>query len=163
MTTLKYGPHYVESDEITPAGIAYLLQYGFAKSLQDSVAGLKKDVIANRARYESDIPDGAAMSDEELAEVVLSDKMAERFADILAGKVGTRVGGQRLDPLARTMRDIAHEAIFAAAAKKGVKRPDGEALRAITEKWLEVNKAKAEEMAKARLAAVASLGEVELD
>lgn len=128
-TKLTYSDHTVTAADIAPAGIAYLLQYGFAQSLQDAVAGTAKAVrdVAAACRAGGDGFDkthkkwialcenagleGADFAADEqvtlVATATVASDMASRFNAILAGEVGTRAGGPRLDPVDRTMRDIA--------------------------------------------------------
>lgn len=159
---VRYQSLSIDVSKIAPVGIDYLLQYGFAKSLQDSVAGLKKDVLANRKDYEKDIADGEALSDEELAEVVIEDKLQSRFEAIVAGTVGTRSTGARHTGVEKVMRDIAREVIFARAVEKKVKRPEGDNLRDLVEKYL-ANHAEVKALAEARMAATAGLAPLDSD
>lgn len=128
---LKYGDHQVMIADIAPKGLAYLVQYGFAQSLQDSVAG-----YAKRLRDDKEHP----LTDDEIAAKV-SEKMAERFADIVAGEVGIRSGAPRLSGVEKIMRDVAREAIKAQvvalnATGKKLTMPTGEKLGELVEKYI---------------------------
>lgn len=158
MTTLKYGDHTAELADLSPASLAYLAQYGFAKSLQDSVAGLAKAVKADPEDYRKDVEDGTAMDDEELAKAVTEAKMLERFQAIIAGTVGTRSGTPRLSGIDKIMRDVAREAIKARAVAKGVKMPEGDDLAGIVAKYLS-NHPEVRDEAERRQKAQASLAE----
>lgn len=88
MTTLTYGRHgqtYSTKVEDLPAeAIAYLLQYGWAQSLQDSVAG--------RAKKVRDEADGE--SESEIVAMIREDEhgtMLKRFVESRAVAIDTEV------------------------------------------------------------------------
>lgn len=128
---LDYNGIKVDTDKITPAGIAYLLQYGWAKSLQDSAAGRKKAMLAG--------DDETPPMTEEEAEAALVEIMTKRADAIVAGEVGQRAGGPRLTKLDRVMRNVAAEIIKTAAAKKGKKLPKGDAWQMLVSAYIEKN------------------------
>lgn len=114
---LKYsrnGNDYaVDSAELPEAAISYLLQYGWAQSLQDSIAGREKKV---RDELATDSPD---MAPDEVRQAVLDDlhgTMMKRMDAIVAGTIGVRVTSER-DELTGIARDIVRKQL----AKKGVK------------------------------------------
>lgn len=109
-TVLEYNGFRAEISEIATAGQAYLWQYGFAKSLQDSVAGLAKEL------KESGVP-----ADEIPGRI--KSAMQERFDKILAGTVGTRSTGPRVMGFDKILRDVA-ERELAAKIKLPTKRSD---------------------------------------
>lgn len=55
----------------------------------------------------------------------LADKRAAKLAAIMNGTMGVRVGGARLSPLDRHMRDIARARLVTDATSKGIKLPSG--------------------------------------
>lgn len=89
----------VSIESIAPTGVKYLLQYGFAKSLQDSVSGLKK-------KLEGEGQDAASV------QAALHSEMQKRFDAIVNGSVGLR--GPRAIGIERVMRDVAEEGFKAA-------------------------------------------------
>lgn len=105
--------------KVAPAGIKYLIEYGFAKSLQDKVAGMKKD----------------GKSDAE----ILAARV-DRANAILGGTIGHGTSGPRLIGRDRMVHLVAVEHLTAFAAKKSAKMPDGkgaaEKLRAMVVKWM---------------------------
>jgi len=104
--TLTHGDITVDLSGETPERIQnavnYLLQYGFGRSLQDAVAGLKKEM-----KEKGD-------SAEDIAEALLVD-MRERVEAIFAGTVGLR--GSRLSGPAAIRRAVTEE-FFKTWAKK---------------------------------------------
>lgn len=157
MTTLKYGNFSVELENLSVASLAYLAQYGFGKSLQDSVAGLKKEVGEDEAKFQKDL--GVTLTGTELADEVLARKMESRFDDIIAGTVGTRTSSPRLSGIDKIMRDVAKEAIKAKTMAKKVKMPEGEALAAIVAKYIANHEEAVKEEATRRMEAQATLAE----
>ena len=112
MAKLVYKNFEVEAGEVAAKGIDYLLQYGFAKSLQDCVAGMRK-ALADEGK------------DEAAIEAELTATMQERFDDILAGEVGTRTTGPRLRGIDKVKFDIATEELKAAFGLKKMAWPSG--------------------------------------
>ena len=140
---LEYNGIGVNVANITPAGIAYLLQYGWAKSLQDSVAGRKKALMAG----DDETP---PMSEDE-AEAKLVEIMTKRADAIVAGEVGQRAGGPRVTKLERVMRNVAAEIIKAAAAKAGKKLPKGEAWQTLVSSYVAKHEEAVREEAERRM------------
>lgn len=139
--------------DISAKGLAYLLQYGFTQSMQDSVAGLAKDVRENPTDYEGKTP-----------EEVVAEMLDTRQAAILAGTIGTRVGAARLSGIDKIMRDVAKERIKAACVAKGVAMPKGEALAALVDKYLAKYDDSVREEADRRMSTIKSAGDdVDLD
>lgn len=125
--TLTHGDHItlgVSELLSRPLAVAYLLQYGFTQSLQDSVAGLGKAVREEKGE------DGEPKytTDAEIAAEVLARtnaKQTARLASILDGSIGTRGngGGARVSPIEKTMSAIALEEYRAAVAAHNVANP----------------------------------------
>jgi hypothetical protein len=151
MTTLTYGKFTIDTADVTESGIAYLLQYGFAKSLQDSVAGVKAAMAD-----ETDESGEAKYNDAEIA-VALHDKQQSRFEAIVAGTVGTRATGPRATPVETMMRNVAKEAIRVACVAQGRKLPKGEAMVALVDKYLSKHMAATRAEAERRIAATAGI------
>lgn len=127
---LSYQDFKVPVSDIDPAGLRYLLQYGFAKSLQDCVAGQKK-VLTDELT-----PDGQRVhSDTEVA-VALHDKMQDRVTMICSGSVGTGVRGPRVTGVAKVMKDIAARKLTLVFASRGEPKPKGEAWNDLIAKYL---------------------------
>src|SRR6266481_10056488 len=95
----------------SPATLAYLLQNGFNQSMVDSAALGKEDK--------------EGLSDDEVKALV-ADKKQKRFDNIVAGTVGTRVGGPRAVGIDKIMNDVAVERLKAILVnQKGLKWPSG--------------------------------------
>jgi hypothetical protein len=118
-----------------PKPLAYLIMNGFNQSMTDAAA-FTKDQKAE-ALAEAQKVDPEATADDVNAKMALEAR-EKRFAAILAGTVGFRSGGggARLPQLEKVMRDIAHEAIKAAVAAKGVAMPKGDKLKAFVDGYL---------------------------
>lgn len=110
--------------DASPKGIAYLLNYGFAKSLQDKVAGLKGEM--EKAEHGP-----------ETIEAALNTARTERAAAIHAGTVGTGATGPRLVGRDKLIKDVAVEHLRVYAAEKKSKMPTKAAdLDAMVAKWM---------------------------
>lgn len=122
MTTLQYsrnGKTYTAEVENLPAkSIEYLLQYGFAQSLQDCIAGREKKV---REEINARVVEGVEqLEPDEITSQVHSDiegMLGKRLDAIVAGTVGTRSIGESRDTLTTVARDMARKAL----AKKNMK------------------------------------------
>lgn len=102
LTYTRNGKVYeTDANALKPETIAYLLQYGWAQSLQDSIAGLAKKVDAENGDVIQAI-DGALM---------------KRSDAILSGTISSRGTGESRDPL----RTVANGMIRKALALKGAK------------------------------------------
>lgn len=134
MTKLSYernGQEYaVQVESLPPQAIAYLLQYGFAQSLQDSIAGLAKatteDWNARRTAAEA----GGLTFDERLEDTVFSainGQLLKRLDAIVAGTIGTRTASAPRDPYAAECRKIAREMLTGALRAKGIAMPKDKA------------------------------------
>lgn len=117
MAILTYKTFTVDSNDIAAKGFDYLLQYGFAKSLQDCVAGMRKELATPGE-------DGKVLSEAEI-EAELNATMAERFDDILKGEVGTRTTGPRLRGIDKVKHEIACEELKSAFGVKKLAWPNG--------------------------------------
>jgi hypothetical protein len=147
MTTLSYarnGQTYeAVVENLPPKAIEYLLQYGWAQSLQDSIAGREKKVKEEyidqmRAKAVEELGEKpATMSDEEYARLIddsvldymndgtmremqaqdLHGQLSKRMDAIIAGTIGTRAVGEPRDPL----KAVAADMIRAKAKATGVK------------------------------------------
>lgn len=106
-----------------PKATAYLLQYGFRQSLQDAVAGMKKELSAE------------GKSKDEIT-AALREATHKRLDAILCGTMGSRVGTARLVGIDKLMRDVATEALRTAAAAKKVTLPKGKDLSALLDKYI---------------------------
>ena len=103
-----------EPNDLPPAAIAYLLQYGWAQSLQDCIAGREKRV---REELLEENPD---MAPDEVAAAVKEDihgTMMKRMDAITAGTIGNREPREQKDSLESIARDMVRKAYKA----KGVK------------------------------------------
>lgn len=101
---------------VDPRGVFYVLQYGFGKSLQDSVSGMAKAMLG-----EKDESGERKHTDAEI-EAALAEKRQERYDSIVAGDVSTRTTGPRVKGLEKVMQEIAWESIVAQCAKVNASR-----------------------------------------
>lgn len=129
MTTLSYtrnGQSFaIESDTLSPESIAYLLQYGWAQSLQDSIAGREKKVRDEYSAKEAELPDDT--TDDQLARfhderelAVMADiegQLSKRMDAIVNNTISVRGVGEQRDPL----KAVAQDMVRKAAASKGIK------------------------------------------
>ena len=118
------------SQEQIERAVAYLVQYGFAKSLQDSVAGLRKERKAD------------GVSDAEI-EAEIKAAGVERMEAILNGTLNAR--GPRLTSEAAIRRDVIDE-FFRLWAKKMADAGKGKLPRAAKGATDEEKKAVAEKV-----------------
>lgn len=127
MTTLSYergGKTYTTEVETLPAtAIAYLLQYGFSQSLQDSIAGRAKAVADEMLPPVADRKaDFVVPTQAQIDAAVASDiegQLGKRLDAIKAGSVATRGAGVARDPAAGIVREL----LVAWAKAKGGKLP----------------------------------------
>jgi len=127
--------------------LCYLAQYGWAKSIQDAVAGRKKELTEEKNE------DGTPKYDENGVAAVIKSEMAERVAAIVAGTVGTRGPGK---PKATTREGmilkVARELLSFAAKKADKKLPKiGEGYEALLEKFTTAKRAEIEAEADRRM------------
>lgn len=157
--TLSYGDFVIHAETASPKTLAYCLQNGFHQSMVDAAAFSKDDKINE---------DGTPKSDEEIEAMALAKRQA-RFDNIVAGTVGSRVGGPRLKGVDKLEREVATEQLTAWAASKGKKLPTGkgaaEKIAAQVDKWLsnESRKAACRAEAERRHAAQAAAGADDFD
>lgn len=185
MTTLSYerdGKKYEAIVEELPAtAVAYLLQYGWAQSLQDSIAGRAKAVLqeiedSERAKIieaaKPNDPDPAEVNSEigqfmvmfaaEHRKAVLADiegQLNKRADAIKAGTVGARVSTPR-DAFESMCVKIAGEMLSAALKAKGLKRPEKDKAEALVKDIRAKRADKIESEAKRRIEAASA---IELD
>lgn len=127
MTKLSYergGKVYeTESSTLPETAIAYLLQYGFSQSLQDSIAGRAKAVAEEMLPPVADRkPDFVVPTQADIDAAVAADidgMLQKRTAAIIAGSVATRGPGIARDPAAGIIREL----LVAWAKAKGGKLP----------------------------------------
>lgn len=123
-THIGHGDFQIEVSSAAPHVVAYLMNYGLNKSLQDAVAGRKGELKAEMVK-DAEGADTAERkySDEEVA-VILHDEQKARFDTILNGTIGSRgPGAPRPSKVETVMNQIAVERLRAAAIAKGKKLP----------------------------------------
>lgn len=132
---------------LSPDSIAYLLEYGLNKTLQDASAGAIKaygeafSAGAKRTKVQTKLFDsGCELLDvegdavevqytaETFGKAVAHTKRAARLTALLAGNMRPSGLGSRLAGLDRIARDVAVEMIRAACKANGVKMPDADKL-----------------------------------
>lgn len=117
-----YGNFTLTAEDLAnvdPKGQAYLLQYGFAQSLQDSIAGYAAKLAKETVSKE----DATLRWNDEEIDRMVHDKQADRMAAIIRGDVGSGRVGPRATGIEAVMRDVAWEVIHAHAAKTKSKLP----------------------------------------
>lgn len=107
---LTYGDWSIDAATASPATLAYCLANGFHQSMVDAAAFSKEEKEGK--------------SDDEV-EAMAVTKRNVRFANIVNGTVGSRVGGPRAKGIDLYIRDIADKLIAAKAAERGAKLPSG--------------------------------------
>ena len=139
MTTLSFKTYTIDTANLAPAAFDYLLQYGFAKSMQDCVAGQKK-ALADKGFSESEI------------DIELNDLWTQRLEAIEQGSIGIRTASPRKDTKAKLVAEVTAFLLKSAVKAKGKTLPkDKEQLAALIEKWAAMPKnamAIAEEVAR---------------
>jgi hypothetical protein len=141
-SNLTYGTWSVNANDLPATAIKYLLQNGFSQSMTDAAAFTKAQ---KDGKSEAEV---TAMAQE---------ARNKRFAAILAGTVGTRVGGgPRLSPLERTMNDIVDERLAAICRARNVAQPKGDVLKSARAKILAKFEAEIKSEAEARVTKLAS-------
>ncbi len=165
-THVEYGGFRHEIAAFSVKALCYLAQYGWAKSLQDSVAGRKKELAEEIVKDAEGKPvldtEGktSLKYDEAGVAAILKTEMGERAAAIIAGTVGTRGPGK---PKATTREGmilkVSREWLTAAAQKAGKKLPKiGEGYEALLEKFQTAKKDLIEAEADKRMASAAEQG-----
>lgn len=184
---VKVGLSGESADRIQNA-VNYLLPYGFGKSLQDSVAGLKKLLSTAAAELsEKDAKLTASYREDypgKSVDEIIAAEMAARAEAILSGTVGTR--GPRLSGPEATHREVVDfyfrgwaksmsdkgkalptlKSRFGVTAKEATdeqKKAVAEAVAAIKARYAELNSAKIEEEVARRLAMQEEELDVDLD
>ena len=140
---------------VEPAGIWYLLNYGFRQSMQDAVASTAKRV-EDKLVKEADEAGDPAPTDEAIDEAVKAaelDDLGDRRKDIVNGDVQVR-GGQR-DPFGTMCKTIALQIVREAhkTAKKTMPK-DTDKVNELVAKVIASNRESIEKEANRRLTPV---------
>jgi hypothetical protein len=160
MTTLSYernGKVYsTEVETLPPTAIAYLLQYGFSQSLQDSIAGRAKAVVEELLPPIAERKPGFVVPTQEQIDAVVAEdiegQLNKRLDAIKAGNVATRGTSVARDPAAGIVREL----LVAWAKAKGGKLPkaDSDEYKALADKmraakadWIKAELARRAEVA----------------
>lgn len=146
--TVTFGDFSITITDIPASGIYYLLQYGFAKSVQDSVAGMKKKLTEEKGE------DGEPKFTADEVEAQLREAQQERITRILEGTIGTRTAGApRATPFEAMVTKVAKAMLKAAAAKikKVLPKADSEEYEALLAGFTAKHKERIEEEAKRRM------------
>lgn len=148
----NYGEWTLDATHLStmsPKAISYLLVNGFRQSIVDAAA-FGKDEKEGKTGDEI-----AAMQRE---------SRGERFAAILSGEVGTRVGGPRATPVESVMRQIAEREVKAAFEAKGISVSSAkDAFKKNVGIHLERQATRLRATAEEELAKAKSVGDIELD
>ncbi len=119
-------------ESLPPKAIEYLLQYGWAQSLQDSIAGADKakraELMETDQYKELDAKgdDSAAQFLEDECALHVLAKLEARQKAIVEGTIGVKVGQPR-DPITTLAREQIREALAKAGKKIDVKTKAGKA------------------------------------
>lgn len=114
--TLTYGDYKVAVSELPAKAIAYLLQNGFSQSMTDAAAFTKKQ---KQDEHGVDLP-------EDEISAMAKEARDARFAKIVAGEVGVRVGGgPRGNSFDTLVRAVAIESMRIKLAKYKLTLPTG--------------------------------------
>lgn len=105
---LTYGEWSIDATQASPATLAYCLANGFHQSMVDAAAFGKADKEGK--------------TDDEI-DAMARDKRQARFDNIVAGTVGTRVGGPRKRGLEAIIEDVAEEFALSTLAAHGKPTP----------------------------------------
>ncbi len=168
-THVEYAGFRQEIASLPVHAAVYLMQYGFAKSLQDSVAGRKKELEAETISVPVVGEDGQPVLDAagvattstvpkhnaDGVTAILKSEMADRVESILDGTIGSRGPGvPRLTPRESMIQKVVRDFLTAQAAKKNAKLPKvGAGYAELAEKYLTKFRDKVETEADRRLAA----------
>ena len=147
-TEMEYGPFKDTFADAPLHSAKYLMQYGYAKSLQDSVAGMRKEMEAEKNE------DGSAKHTEEQIVAALTATMQKRRDAIWNGTIGLRgPAAPKLSTRDSTIDKVAKEFLRNAAANKKKKLPKvGEGYAELLAGFLEKNRAAIEAEADRRIA-----------
>ena len=127
--------------------VHYLVQYGINKSLQDSVAGRAKAMVA----------DGL---EEDEIEQALGELRAARWEAILSGTIGKRgVMAPRAKGIDKVMKEIAIERLRAAFTKRGIAMAKGTQLAELVAKLMTRDENELRQAAQERLDATLSMSD----
>jgi hypothetical protein len=140
---LSYGAFSTPVDSLPPAAVAYLLQYGFGKSLQDAASGVVKAtqaiVVAGGEPLTVLQGEFPGVADEDLPRAAANAKMQARYEAILSGTVGTRMGtsGPKATSLDVEIGKVAREFLRKAAktAGKTLPKADSDDYKALLERY----------------------------
>jgi hypothetical protein len=136
-STLTYDKWSVNANDLPAKAIAYLLHNGFTQSMTDAAAFTKEQ---KAGKTEQQVKDMA------------TEARDKRFQAILAGSVGIRVGGPRLDPVSRASNDIVDERLAAICKARNVAMPKGDVLKSARAKIMAKFGAEIKSEAEARVA-----------
>jgi hypothetical protein len=148
-SNLTYATWTVNANDLPAAAVKYLLQNGFSQSMTDAAAFTKAQ---KEGKSEAEV---AAMA---------TEARQKRFDAILAGSVGTRVGGPRLSPVDRAKNDIVDERLAAICKARNVAMPKGDVLKSAKAKIMAKFASEITREAEARVAKtaaeVAAMGDI---
>jgi hypothetical protein len=160
MTKLSYKAFSIDTEAVAPAGIEYLLQYGFAQSMQDCIAGRAKAVREELAEKMKQ-PDAIQLTDAEIETAVEADlngALGKRMDAILAGTVAVRQAAEAKDPASGIVREL----LVAWAKSKGGKLPkaDSDEYKALAAK---MRAAKADHIAAELARRAEAVADIDID
>lgn len=139
--SLPHGPK-VDLMELTLDTVHRLAQYGARQWVQDSIAGMAKEMKGEGA-------------DEDAIKAALVAEQEARWQSIVDGTVGTRSTGPRVRGVERIIRDVALEEMRSVMGKLNKKLPKGQELQDTLAKYIRANEAKLRGEAERRMASTA--------
>lgn len=119
MSVHKYGNFAFDTASLPEKSLEALISRGVTHYLGNEQAS-KVSAFAKKHLEEH----GAPLADDEKA-AKQAELVQAAYEALLAGTIGNRVGGPKLDPITRATRDIAGEEISAMLKKAGQKIPKG--------------------------------------
>jgi hypothetical protein len=152
--------YQLDTTTLGAEALAYLINYGFRQSMQDSIAGRAKAVREEMETFTR--ADGTTFTQEQINKAVADDiagTLGKRLDAIKSGAITQRAAGEPRDPFAAMCRRIAVEILRATAKAKGKKLPkaDSDEYEALVGKVLAAKAEDIETEAKRRMAAAESV------
>ena len=167
-TKMEFRGIELDVADVSIDGLIYMIEYGFAKSLQDCVSGHDKALRtilsgtgeeAIKARNELAAEGGVAVTapDDAIVKAVLTARMTKRTNAIREGSVGGGRTGPRKVGLERVMWDVAFDRLKAIATKAKKSLPTKAAdLNPMVDAYLKANESTIREEATRRMADIES-------
>ena len=121
MSIVTYGTHEIDTDKLPAESIAALVRRGISHYLGNEQAAKVTAWVESHIKANS----GANPTDEAKA-AAKADFIAKALSVMLAGEMGTRVSGPRIEPIEAARNSIAKAEVLAILRSAGIKPPKGE-------------------------------------